>query len=91
MHLAYSDNLCLPRKQLAYEATFDSIMKCDHLMRKEMFGNIVLAGENSLFPGFERRMLTLFHPQERKYSAWPGGSIFSALSSFANVLMSKEE
>ena len=34
----------------------DSIMKCDEGLRKTLFGNIVLAGGSTLFPGIQERL-----------------------------------
>ena len=74
---------------------YNSIMKCDLDIRKELFSNIVLSGGSTLFPGFAERMLkemtALAHrmkikiivPPERKYSAWAGGSILASLSTFS--------
>jgi actin-related protein len=86
------------------ETTFDSIMKCDVNIRKVLFGNVVLSGGNTMFPGIAERMqkeltalapstmkiLTVAPPQ-RKYSAWIGGSCFAYLSTFKQLCISKEE
>ena len=78
-----------------HDAAFQSIMKCDVDIRKDMWGFIVLSGGTTMFPGIGERMtkeLTALGPSTirykaiippgRKYSAWVGGSILSALSSF---------
>ncbi|KAF5738182.1 Actin 7 isoform 1 [Tripterygium wilfordii] len=39
-----------------HEATYNSIMKCDVDTRKDLFGNIVLSGGSTLFPGIADRM-----------------------------------
>ena len=39
-----------------HEMTFNSIMKCEHYIRKEMYANIVLTGGTSMFPGIADRM-----------------------------------
>ncbi|KDQ14254.1 hypothetical protein BOTBODRAFT_175021 [Botryobasidium botryosum FD-172 SS1] len=38
------------------EIILDSISKCDENMRSELYGNIVLAGGSTLFPGFKDRL-----------------------------------
>ena len=35
---------------------FNSIMKCDVDIRRDMYANIVLSGGNTMFPGFADRM-----------------------------------
>lgn len=34
-----------------HELTFSSIMKCDVDIRKDLYGNIVLSGGSTMFPG----------------------------------------
>lgn len=36
--------------------TYNSIMKCNTDIRKNLFANTVLSGGNTLFPGLEERM-----------------------------------
>jgi len=87
-----------------HETTFNSIMRCDVDIRKDLFGNIVLAGGTTMFPGFADRMqkeimnlapqnmkVKIIAPPERKYSTWIGGSILSSLSIFQQMWKSKEE
>jgi len=87
-----------------HEATFNSVMKCDEDIRKDLFGNIVLSGGNSMFNGIADRMhkemtalapptmeVNIVAPPERKYSSWIGGSILASLSSFQQIWISKEE
>jgi len=85
-------------------AAFNSIMKCDLDIRRDLYGNIVLAGGNTMFPGIADRMLKevealapssmkikIIAPPERKYSAWIGGSILASLSAFQPMWISKQE
>jgi len=37
-------------------AVFDSIMRCDIDLRRELFANIILSGGSTMFPGFEQRL-----------------------------------
>jgi actin len=39
-----------------HDTTFNSIMKCDEDIRKDLFNNIVLAGGTTMFPGIRERM-----------------------------------
>lgn len=78
-----------------HELTFQSIMKCDVDVRKDLYGNIVLSGGTTMFPGIAERLskevvklapstmkIKVVAPPERKYSVWIGGSILSSLSTF---------
>eukprot|EP01055_Gregarina_sp_Pseudo9_P005803 Gregarina_sp_Pseudo_9__5802@NODE_877_length_2107_cov_444_445841_g825_i0_p2_GENE_NODE_877_length_2107_cov_444_445841_g825_i0NODE_877_length_2107_cov_444_445841_g825_i0_p2_ORF_typecomplete_len167_score21_41Actin/PF00022_19/2_9e50Actin_micro/PF17003_5/0_017MreB_Mbl/PF06723_13/0_061_NODE_877_length_2107_cov_444_445841_g825_i08451345 len=39
-----------------HQTTFQSIMKCDMDIRKELYSNVVLSGGSTMFEGFEERM-----------------------------------
>jgi actin beta/gamma 1 len=39
-----------------HETTFNSIMKCDVDIRKDLYGNVVLSGGTTMFPGIGDRM-----------------------------------
>jgi len=39
-----------------HETTYNSIMKCDVDIRKDLYGNIVLSGGTTMFPGIAERM-----------------------------------
>jgi actin len=81
-----------------HETTYNSIMKCDVDIRKDLYGNIVLSGGSTMFPGIADRMskeitalapssmkIKVVAPPERKYSVWIGGSILASLSTFQQV------
>jgi actin len=83
-----------------HEATYNSIMKCDVDIRKDLYGNVVLSGGSTMFPGIADRMskeitslaptsmkVKVIAPPERKYSVWIGGSILASLSTFQQVLL----
>ena len=87
-----------------HETTYNSIMKCDEDIRKDLYENIVLSGGSTMFPGFKERIenemiqfapptmkIKVIAPPERKYLSWIGGSILSSLSSFQKMWMTKEE
>ncbi|KAL9302511.1 putative Actin family [Arabidopsis thaliana] len=87
-----------------HETTYNSIMKCDVDIRKDLYGNIVLSGGTTMFPGIADRMnkeinalappsmkIKVVAPPERKYSVWVGGSILASLSSFAPMWITKAE
>jgi len=83
---------------------YNSIMKCDIDVRKDLYANIVLSGGTTMYEGLADRLskeVTALAPQamkvkvvappERKYSVWIGGSILSSLSTFASMWVKKEE
>jgi actin beta/gamma 1 len=84
--------------------TFNSIMKCDVDVRKDLYGNIVMSGGTTMYPGISDRMqkeitalapssmkVRIIAPPERKYSVWIGGSILASLSTFQQMWISKQE
>jgi len=87
-----------------HDTTFQSIMKCDVDIRKDLYANVVLSGGTTIFPGIGERMtkeltalapstmkIKVVAPPERKYSVWIGGSILSSLSTFQQMWVSKGE
>merc|ERR1719356_1638129 len=87
-----------------HETTYNSIMKCDVDIRKDLYANIVLSGGTTMYAGIADRMskeITALAPAsmkvkiiarpERKYSVWIGGSILSSLSTFQQMWISKQE
>lgn len=64
-----------------HETTYNFIMKCDVDIRKELYGNIMLSGGSTMFPGIADRMskeitslapssmkIKVVGPSKRKYS-----------------------
>jgi actin beta/gamma 1 len=87
-----------------HTTTYNSIMKCDVDIRKDLYGNIVLSGGSSMYDGISDRMtkeitalapasmkIKCIAPPERKYSVWIGGSILASLSTFQTMWISKAE
>nr|GFB42448.1 actin/actin-like conserved site-containing protein [Tanacetum cinerariifolium] len=81
-----------------HETTYNSIMKCDVDIRKDLYENIIFSGGTTMFPGIADRMskeITALAPSimkikvvalpERKYSVWIGGSILASLSTFQQI------
>ncbi|CDH09624.1 probable Actin [Zygosaccharomyces bailii ISA1307] len=86
------------------QTTYNSIMKCDVDVRKDLYGNIVMSGGTTMFPGIAERMqkeitalapssmkVKIIAPPERKYSVWIGGSILASLTTFQQMWISKQE
>ncbi|KAJ8319028.1 hypothetical protein KUTeg_004119 [Tegillarca granosa] len=87
-----------------HESAYNSILKCDVDIRKDLYANIVLSGGTTMFPGIADRMMKevtalapanikikIIAPPERKYSVWIGGSILASLSTFQQMWISKQE
>jgi actin-related protein len=86
-----------------HQLTYDSIMKCDVDIRKDLYANVVLSGGTTMLEGIGDRMqkeitslapksmqIKVITPAERKYSVWIGGSILASLGSF-NSWITKQE
>jgi len=87
-----------------HQLTYNSIMKCDEGIQKELFANIVLAGGSTLFSGISERMnkeitalasptmkTKIIDPPHRDYTAWIGGSILASLDTFQPMWITKQE
>lgn len=87
-----------------HETTYNSIAKCDVDIRKDLYGNVVMSGGTTMYPGIADRMqkeisslapssikVKIVAPPERKYSVWIGGSILASLSTFQTLWCSKQE
>ncbi|KAH3759771.1 beta-actin [Pelomyxa schiedti] len=86
------------------EACYTSIAKADIGIRRDLYGNIVLSGGNSMFPGLSERLqkgvaefapsalrVKVFTPPERKYLCWIGGSIITSLCTFQQIWISHDD
>uniref|UniRef100_A0A2K5SEE7 Uncharacterized protein n=1 Tax=Cebus imitator TaxID=2715852 RepID=A0A2K5SEE7_CEBIM len=87
-----------------HETTFNSIMKCNVDIHKDLYANTVLSGGTTMYPGIADRMqkeitalapstmkIRIIAPPERKYSVWIGGSILASLPSFQQMWISKQQ
>jgi len=87
-----------------HDCTFQTIMKCDVDIRRDLYANIVMSGGTTMFTGIAERMtkeltalapstmkIKVVAPPERKYSVWIGGSILASLSTFQQMWISKAE
>lgn len=83
---------------------YNAIMKTDIDIRKDLYRNIALSGGSTLFPGLQERLekeltklapptihVKVVSPDERKYGAWIGGSMFSALDNFVEQCITQDE
>nr|XP_025864554.1 actin, alpha skeletal muscle [Vulpes vulpes] len=87
-----------------HETTYNSIMKCDIDIRKDLYANNVMSGGTTMYPGIADRMqkeitalapstmkIKIIAPPERKYSVWIGGSLLASLSTFQQMWITKQE
>ena len=81
-----------------HETTFNSIMKCDVDIRKDLYANTVLSSGTTMYLGIADGMqkeitalapsmmkIKIIAPSERKYSVWICGSILASLSTFQQM------
>ncbi|KAK7268580.1 hypothetical protein RIF29_21281 [Crotalaria pallida] len=86
-----------------HQMTYNSIMKCNISIRRDLYSKIFLAGGSTMLPGFADRMvkeiislappgmrIKLIAPSERKYSSWIG-SIIASLTTFKESFISRRE
>lgn len=82
-----------------HQSIFNSIMKCDIDIRKDIYKNIVLCGGSAMFQGFSERIekevialappsmrVRVFAPPERRNSVWLGGSVLGAQEFFRQTM-----
>ncbi|EZG55407.1 actin [Gregarina niphandrodes] len=90
--------------QGVHHTTFQSVMKCDVDIRKDLYSNVVLSGGTTMYEGIGERMtkeltdlapstvgIKVIAPPERKFSVWIGGSILSSLTTFQNMWITADE
>jgi len=99
----FKPNMIGREQEGIHKLTFESIMKCDVDIRRDLYTNIVLSGGSTMFPHIDERInkeisalapssikVKVVAPPERKYSVWIGGSILSSLSSFQEMWIAKD-
>ncbi|KAH8836077.1 hypothetical protein DL96DRAFT_1733821 [Flagelloscypha sp. PMI_526] len=86
------------------QTLYDSINSSPTTIRKDLYGNVILSGGSTMFPGIADRVLKeltnlapsgtrikIIAPPERKYSAWVGGSMLARLTSFQGQWITRDE
>ncbi|MEE6483790.1 hypothetical protein FKM82_013656 [Ascaphus truei] len=81
-----------------HQMIYNSIVKCDIDVRRNLYGNVLLSGGSTLFHGLDERILKemqlqapsgvpvrIIAPPERKYCVWIGASILTCLTSFKQM------
>merc|ERR1719150_3659933 len=79
----FKPNMIGKESEGIHKLTYDSIMKCDVDIRRDLYGNTVLSGGSTMFPGIDHRLtkemkhlapasikVRIIAPAERKYSVW---------------------
>jgi len=100
----FKPSLIGKEQQGIHKLAYESIMKCDVDIRRDLYTNTVLSGGTTMFPNIDVRLtkemtslapasikVKIVAPPERKYSVWIGGSILSSLSTFQEMWISKDE
>jgi actin-related protein len=83
---------------------YQSIMKCDQEIRRDMYNSITLVGGTTLIKNLSERLrmeVTQLAPvgtrpkvvaaPEREYSVWVGGSILASLATFQKMCITKAQ
>jgi len=100
----FKPNMIGKEQEGIHKLAYESIMKCDVDIRRDLYTNTVLSGGTTMFPGIDVRLtkemtamapasvkVKIVAPPERKYSVWIGGSILSSLSTFQEMWIRKDE
>ncbi|XP_060707630.1 actin-3-like isoform X2 [Hemiscyllium ocellatum] len=87
-----------------HKLIYDSILKCDRSLRKDLFSNILLSGGSTLFLGLEERLLKeikfqvpsglqikVIAPPKRNNSVWMGASILTSLTAFKDMWVTSKD
>ena len=86
-----------------HKLLYSSITSCDVDIERELRKNIIMAGGNSMFQGFDARLtkevkaldetmgIKVWDSPEMKYSAWIGGSILSVINTNMVTFIDKDE
>jgi actin beta/gamma 1 len=82
----------------------NSIKACDVDLVRDLYGNIVLSGGSTMYPGLKERLtkeikeqipetvdVKIIAPPERMYSVWIGGSILASLKTFQRMWITRRE
>jgi len=100
----FQPNMIGKEEEGVHKLTFQSIMKCDVDIRKDLYANTVMSGGTTMFNQLSDRLqkemtnlapasmtIKIVAPPERKYSVWIGGSILASLSTFEDMWVTKDE
>jgi actin-related protein len=87
-----------------HEVSYNTIMKCDVDIRKDLYASMIPSGGSTMFRGISDRMqkelmklapnsmkIKVIAPPERKVSVWIGGSILASLTALRQMWISKEK
>ncbi|KAM9496126.1 uncharacterized protein Hap1MRO34_023269 [Clarias gariepinus] len=89
-----------------HESIFRSVLQSDMDLRRDLVGNIVLSGGNTLLPGLPERLrseirrlapaglsekVKVTGPRDRDFSVWRGGAVLASMPSFSSAWISQDE
>ena len=88
--------------QSVQEMIYTAIRNAAGEIQPQLFGNVVISGGNTMWPGMEQRVvremsryaregMNLNAAGERKYGAWLGGSVLTSLSTFQQLWVSRAD
>ena len=87
-----------------HEFCANAIRRTDADLHQTLYGNIVLSGGNTMFPGFAERLkkevsqlapsgteVNVVTPADTCWSAWDGGSIVASMPTFQKMCIKKDD
>jgi len=87
-----------------HSMTYNSVMKCDVDIRKDLYANVVISGGTTMYEGLPERMqleitklapptmkVKTVAPPERAFSVFVGAAILASLTTFQAMWISKDE
>ncbi|CAE7509895.1 ACT1 [Symbiodinium pilosum] len=87
-----------PEMQGIHAQIFNSIMRCDLDIRRDLFANVVVSGGSTCFRGFGKRLqaelarstpsnirIRVLAPEDRRFSVFIGGAMLADLDLFTDI------
>lgn len=87
-----------------HQAIHQAVQKCDPAVRADLYGNVVLAGNGTLFDGLDARLsrelralappgapVKVVAPPGRAHSVWTGASVIASLDAFRQAWVTQAE
>jgi actin-related protein len=102
--ILFSPFITLSELPSLQELCANAVKSCGIDIRKQLLGNIVLCGGNTLFPGIGKRLeeevlryfpglfgsVNVIESPDRLFSSWAGASVLASLPSFGANIVTKE-
>jgi actin-related protein len=83
---------------------YNSVDHCEIDLKKDLYNSILISGGSSMFSGLANRLkseiqklvpdsldINIISSNDRKYSSWIGGSIFTSLDTFKDIYITSKD